>query len=207
MPVDLLNPLATLQWEKKEFEGIWPTIYTHDFMSMSTALLFKGRLMVMITFYNNQLSSLCEYSCDSSSWKMLPPLPCNSPGLSTYHFQLVLVGGYLPNDRDTNQVWVSGDDGYSWSPSLPPMLKERSFPTVVNTGTPEYLLVTDGCAESYFDGAVEVLIGEQWWTAVSAPHFSIKHFSIKHHFSPWSSSAIHRGILYLSISGSSYSAL
>ena len=172
MSVDLLNPLATLKWKKKEFKGILPATFPYPRMRSDT-LLFKGHLIVGITYLSSSnhdrvQSSLCFY--DSCSWKMLPPLPCVSPGLSTYHSQLVLVGGEPPYG---NMVWVSDDDGYSWNPSFPPMPTERKYPSVVNTGTPECLIVAGGSASnSIFTActAVEVLMEEQWWTVAPPPY-------------------------------------
>jgi hypothetical protein len=58
------------------------------------------------------------------------------------------------------------DDGYSWNTSLPPMPTARWWPTVVNTGTPEYLLVAGGhpCGK-----VVEVFMEGQWWSLPSLP--------------------------------------
>ena len=159
MPVDLLNPLATIQWkQEKEIKGVWSTTPW-----LYNVIQQKRKLMILTSRYNVRTSSLWEFSCDFSSWKQLSPLPCGSPGFSTYHSQLVLVGGKLPSGGFTNKVWVS-DDGYSWNTSLPPMPTERAWPAVVNTGTPEYLIVAGGLTTE-----VEVLMDGQWWTAESLP--------------------------------------
>ena len=70
---------------------------------------------------------------------------------------------------------MSDDDGYSWNPSsLPPMPTGRKYPSVVNAGTPECLIVAGGSANnnSSFTActAVEVLMEEQWWTIAPPPY-------------------------------------
>ena len=182
MSVDLLNPLATLKWMKKEFKGVLPTTAHPPYPSMhSYTLSFKGHLVVGVTYLDpscmlndNCRSSLCFF--DSHSWKMLPPLPCVNPGVSTYHSQLVLVGGH-PNGKT---VWVSEDDGYSWTPSLPLMPTERNYgPSTLNPGsTPECLIVTGGLGDarnfSQYTActAVEVLMEGQWWTVPPLPYIA-----------------------------------
>jgi hypothetical protein len=141
--VDLLNPLATIQWKRRgelKYGRILPKV-----------VQFKGKLVASSYF-------LWVADSDYSHWKELDA-PSYFSGLSTYHSQLVLVGGEI-SGRPTNKVWVS-DDGYSWNTSLPPMPTARVWPGVVNTGTPEYLLVVGGhpCEE-----VVEVLMEGQWWS-------------------------------------------
>ena len=151
-----------------------------------------------------QWSSLWELPFDLSSWKMLPPLPCFAPGLAIYCSQLVLVGGKLSRSRSpTNKLWVSDDDGLTWQQSLPPMPTPRVGPAVVNTGTPEYLIVAGGdhvLKQNHWNlyrcPAVEVLVEEVWVTVTSLPSFNGEwgfSCSIKH--------TLHGGSLYLSING------
>jgi hypothetical protein len=121
MQSKMVNPI---QWEKR---GSGPG---HGLISV---MQFKDKLIAQTVYH------LWESNNDFSHWNRLSPLPS---GLSTYHSQLVLVGGQL-NGCPTNKVWVS-DDGYSWNTSLPSMPTAREFPIVVNTGTPEYLLVAGG---------------------------------------------------------------
>ena len=173
MSVDLLNPLATLKWMKKEFKGVFPTTARPPYPRMrSYTLSFKGHLVVGVTY--REQSSLCFFN--SHSWKVLPPLPCVNPGVSTYYSQLVLVGGEPPNGKT---VWVSEDDGYNWTPSLPQMPTERKYPSALNPGsTPECLIVTGGLAGGARNysftacTAVEVLMEDQWWTVPPLPYIA-----------------------------------
>ena len=98
-------------------------------------------------------------SSDLRHWRRLPSvLPTRDCALTTYHSQLVLVGGV---DTDTGEVtnkllWTS-DTGHHWQPSLPPMPTSCRNPSVVNTVSPEYLVVG-------FWRKVMMLIGKQWTT-------------------------------------------
>jgi hypothetical protein len=155
MPVDLLNPLATIQWERVRTYG--PRQLPAGNLLSDTVMQFKGKLMFQ------RAASLWEYSCDTSSWKQLPPLPCSYPGLSTYHSQLVLAGGELSR-IPTDKVWVS-DDGCSWNTSLPPMPEKLSNSAIVNTGN-------TGTTECLIVGHGNTCLGlreGQWWTLASFP--------------------------------------
>jgi hypothetical protein len=149
--VDLLNPLVSFVWEKR---GSYSE-------ALYNVIQFKDKLILQDDHY------LWESSCNFSHRNLLPSLPSRHPGLSTYHSQLVFVGGQL-SDGCTNKVWVS-DDGCSWnSTSLPPLPRAKAWPTVVNTGAPEYLLVAGGWPPSQVL-VVEVLMEGQWWTLPSLP--------------------------------------
>ena len=81
-------------------------------------------------------------------------------GLTTYHSQIVLVGGIpLPKESGkeysiTNELWVS-DDGTDWKQTIPPMSAPQRLPLAVNPGTPECIFVIGGdlILEVYIDGA------------------------------------------------------
>lgn len=119
-------------------------------------------------------SSLFEFSSDLSSCKKLPALPSVFSSLSTYQSQLLLLGGLeVPwcrgdpvNGQCTNKVWAS-EDGSKWQPFSPPMLKECRLPIVVNTGTPEYLLVVS-CRDENYETTFQVLVNGQWSIVSSA---------------------------------------
>ena len=135
LPADVLHPLATIQWETCwELEDIFSnyigTVVLDD-------KLYLGVMGEMV---------LVEFSANLAAWKMLPLTPVECFGLSTYHSQPVLVGGWL-NGTSSNKLWVYDND--TWHCSLPPMMTGRRYPVVVNTGTPEHLVVAGGyhCAE------------------------------------------------------------
>ena len=103
-PADLLHPLATIQWETCwELEGGY--IYAIHCVD-------NDRLYLGIT------DMVLEFSAELAAWKVLPlPLSIHFT-LSTYHSQLVLVGGWL-NGTNSNKLWVYDND--AWHCSLPPM--------------------------------------------------------------------------------------
>jgi hypothetical protein len=172
--VDLLNPLATIQWKRRSG---FPE-YVNDVVQ------FKGKLIASGGTYI--ADRLWEADSDFSNWKTLEQdLPTCDFGLSTYHSQLVLVGGEI-SGRPTNKVWVS-DDGYSWNTSLPPMPTARRWPTVVNTGTPEYLLVAGG---DPCEKVVEVFMEGQWWSLLSLSYNILPY----HDYTP---ATIHGGTLHI----------
>ena len=102
---------------------------------------------------------------DLSHWTRLPSdLPTYGCALTTYHSQLVLVGGVDATGQVTNKLWTS-DAGHNWNPSLPPMPTQRSYSAVVNTVSPECLVVVGNFgALPLAQGAIDILIGKQWTT-------------------------------------------
>ena len=187
LPADILHPLATIQWETCwELEDIF-CLYDN------TSTVLVDKLYLGVTYddkYAWPAVMVLEFSADLAAWKMLPLPPVLCFGLSTYHSQLVLVGGVL-NGTISNKLWVYDND--AWHCSLPPMLTGRYFPVVVNTGTPEYLVVAGGCYHFAFrTEVVEVLTEGQWvsWAPLySAPVIE--------------TGALHNGNLYFSCQGSS----
>ena len=151
-PADLLHPLATIQWETCwELEE---EIY-HAYIYYAIHCVDNDRLYLRTT------DMVLEFSADLAAWKVLPLPPVSDFGLDTYHSQLVLVGGWL-NRTTSNKLWVYDND--AWHCSLPPMPTGRQYPVVVNTGTPEYLVVAGGWQYSIARNieVVEVLVEGQW---------------------------------------------
>ena len=101
--------------------------------------------------------------------------------LTTYHSQLVLVGGWTDGKKVLNTLWTSAD-GTNWQETLPPMPTSRYGAAVVNTGSsggPECLVVAGGVreAEKKLD-TVEVLREGQWSTVHPLPepmHYCFQH--------------------------------
>ena len=145
-PADMLNPLATIEWETCWELQAPGRIYDGAIRSV----LQNGKL------YVGMAGMVLEFSDDLAAWKVLPPPPVTHYGLSSYHSHLVLVGGRL-NGNTSNKLWMYDND--TWHCSLPPMLTCRDDPAVVNTGTPEYLVVAAGGNAAK---VVDVLVGRQW---------------------------------------------
>ena len=105
---------------------------------------------------------------DFTSWTVHgPPEGLECFGLTSYHSQLMVVGG-KERGMVTNKVWTS-DDGTDWQLSLPPMPNKRCFPLAVNTGpSPECVIVAGGEGEDHTRlTVVEVLLDGQWFTVPS----------------------------------------
>ncbi len=119
--------------------------------------------------------------------------PTRYCALTTYHSQLVLIGGLVASSDEaikvTNKLWISEHDTImNWKSSLlPPMPTRRWGSSAVTTGTPESIIVAGGRGE---DGAVldtvEALVQEQWSTCqpLPKPRYAMH-------------STIHNGKLYL----------
>jgi hypothetical protein len=78
----------------------------------------------------------------------------------------VLAGGRR-DGKICKEVWVSDVDDVNWKLVLPPLSKGRCKPLLVNTGSPEYLIVLDGKAITeklglWHERSVEVLLENQW---------------------------------------------
>ena len=181
LPADILHPLATIQWETCwELEGI--------LRNYCKTVVLDDKVYLGVTCDERQSGMVLEFSADLAAWKVLPLPPASDFELSTYHSQLVLVGGKL-NGTTSNKLLVYDND--AWHCSLPPMPTGRKRPVVVNTGTPEYLVVAGGYQ---YAGpsivVVEVLVEGQWVSC--APLYSKPR-----------DGCIHNGNLYFSCQGSS----
>ncbi len=109
---------------------------------------------------------------DLSSWTTVET-PTYSGALTTYHSQLVLIGGVeASSDEVTNNLWLSdlGTVIYWNSSLLPPMPTRRHNSSAVTTGTPESIIVAGGEEEDddVLD-TVEALVQEQWSTCQPLP--------------------------------------
>ena len=94
--------------------------------------------------------------------------------LTTYHFQLVLVGGKECVDgKYTNKLWTLSEHG-QWQETLPPMGIERHSVCAVNFR--DYLLVAGGETVDGISNIVEVFNGSHWLFAQPLPmgYFDLK---------------------------------
>ena len=112
---------------------------------------------------------------------------CRTPteryALTTYHSQLVLVGGRDPFTREpSNMLWtLSSDAGMNWQPSIQEMPTKRWGASAMNTGTPEYLVVAGGKECSVYElDTVEVFTGKEWCTVDPLPQNCCYHKCILH---------------------------
>ena len=109
---------------------------------------------------NSGLSSrLLIYDFTKDSWDTLDT-PTQWYALTTYHSQLVLVGGRDATTwKTTNQLWVLDEQ---WTQLLPAMTIKRYQACAVSVG--DYLIVAGGCGGLYDDDldAVEIYNGNKW---------------------------------------------
>lgn len=156
-------------------------------------VLLHGRVFIGVTRRSGRTGNrvratakLFTLSRDFASWKE-SSVPTVDFALTTYHSQLVLVGGRDIFTKDfTNKLWtsVSGANWKSWLPSLP---TARRLSLAVNTGVPEYLIVAGGERMDFSPmDAVDVLVGRRW---VSVKHLPMPCYYLEATF--------HNGNLYL----------
>ncbi len=147
--------------------------------------MLHDKLCVMIA----ESPELFISSLDSlSSWTTVETPTCSS-ALTTYHSQLVLIGGKESSSTEvTNKLWISEHEVImNWKSSLlPPMPTRRYCSSAVTTGTPESIIVAGGMGEHGILDTVEALVQEQWSTCQPLPESC-------HYISP----TIHNGKLYL----------
>ena len=113
-------------------------------------------------------ASLFISSTDLNSWSQVTT-PTHYYGLTTYHSQVVLVGG-REHDTDmvTNKLWTL-KGGMNWQPSLPPMPTSRYDSSALNTGSPECLVVSGGKASGGYVDVVEILEDNEWSSVQPLP--------------------------------------
>ena len=136
------------------------------------AVLLESKVYIgggnVLSGASNVLSSrLLIYSLAKNSWDMLRT-PTKWFSLSTYHSQLVLVGGKDPTRMGsaTNRLWVL--DGQShWTQPLPPMLTKCYGASAVSTGN--HLIVAGGLSDEDPLDIVQVYNGHEWMRAQSLP--------------------------------------
>ena len=100
-----------------------------------------------------------------NSWTVHdPPEGLEGFGLTSYHSQLLVVGG-KERGKVTNKVWTS-DNATDWQLSLPPMPNKRWYPLATNTGpSHECVVVAGGSAKNHkILTKLEVLLEKQWFT-------------------------------------------
>ena len=92
--------------------------------------------------------------------------------LTTYHSQLVLIGGYNigANNTLTNELWTLHYN--QWLQTLPPMQSKRYGASAVSHG--EHLIVAGGTGGKYYEtlDIVEVYDGQHWSYVQPLPNTS-----------------------------------
>lgn len=116
-------------------------------------------------------SPILVYDIRRDLWEIHSRSPTRSPALTTYHSQLVLIGGReIATHRATNIVFVWQER--EWRPSLPPMTLARYRASAISSGS--HIIVAGGLVtptHSTVDstGHVEVFDGHFWMIVQSLP--------------------------------------
>ena len=108
------------------------------------------------------------YRITSDSWNIHNWPPTCYAALTTYHSQLVLIGGVeIGTGIATNRVWVWQEG--EWHPSLPPMTVARYSASAVSSGN---LIIVAGGHTLPFPSStdvVELFNGHSWMMAQPLP--------------------------------------
>ena len=158
--VDILHPLASLEWRKCRE----PPVHVDG----AQAVWLKDKVYVGGESGNKtEGARLYIYTPATDTWTTLDT-PVEKFGLTTYHSQLVLVGGreYVGENvfwKFTNKLWTLSEDG-QWKETLPPMPAPCIPSSAVSHG--DHLLVI---SDNYPNNKVYVYNGHHWASAQQPP--------------------------------------
>ena len=186
LQVDLLHPFTSIEWVCCS-DGL-PS--NHNGLE---CVVLRNKVYVKFEQARTKRANLFVASTsDLTFWeKSISALPTRHSALTTYHSQLVLVGGIeTSTGLVSNKLWTS-DTGHEWQSSLPPMPTPRCNVSVVNTINPECLVVAGVFLTK--QTAVEMLIDKHWAT-IEIPLGLTSLFG----------STLHNGKLYLNYSQTMY---
>ena len=151
-------------------------------MSDAQAVFLKDKVYIGGGTASSGSSKLLIYDFTNDSWEII-----NTPtawySLTTYHSQLVLVGGVDSSTRlCMNKLWVLNEQRH-WSQPFPPMPTNRFGASILSIG--DHLIVAGGCGDDPLN-VVEVYNGHQWNKGQALPKPCY-----------WIRSALHKGNIYL----------
>lgn len=159
---DLSHPLTSLEWS--EGSEILASVYNTQAVMLGSKVYIGGESI------NSGLSSrLLAYDFTKDSWDKLDT-PTQWYALTTYHSQLVLVGGRDATTwKTTNELWAL-DEQHNWNKPFPPMKIKRYQACAVSVDD-DYLIVAGGCGGHYAGDLddVEVYNGNKWKQVQSLP--------------------------------------
>ena len=181
--VSILHPLATLDWE--ECTPLPENILQPEVVLLHDVLYVGGSFLPTS---DKAKLFMCKTVTERFVWDVVST-PASHYSLTTYHSQLVLVGGMeILYGYPSDMLWtLSNDAGLQWQLSIQEMPTERWSASAVNTGTPEYIVVAGGIGTNFCNmDTVEVFTGEQWCTVEPLP--------LADDYLRWSS---HEGVFYL----------
>ena len=159
--IDALHPLASLEWRECRESPVH--------FSSAEAVCLKDKVYVAGGVKFGSLrgdARLYIYTPATNAWTTLDT-PVYFFALTTYHSQLVLVGGkvYVGENIEgerTNKLWTLSKNG-QWQETLPPLPKPCGNPSAVSHG--DHLLVISGD----YSNKVYVYNGRHWASAQHPP--------------------------------------
>ena len=169
--IDILHPFISLEWREwretpVDVSGAWHAVWLKDkvYVGGMTSGSFKDD------------ARLCTYIPTTDTWDTPIDTPVCYSALTTYHSQLVLVGGreysgYGSIGILTNKLWTLSEHG-QWQETLPPMPTPCGIgASAVSLG--DHLLVIGG---AYPNNKAYVYNGHHWASAQDLPRqlFSIR---------------------------------
>ena len=158
----ILQPKTSLQWKKCADIPVG--------MYSAQAVVLKDKVYVGGGFTESgaTVATLCIYTASADTWDTLPS-PTRVSALTTYHSQLVLVGGWIACTYEaTNQLWVLQEDERTWRQTLPAMSTGRRGASAISHHN--HLIVAGGQDSNFRDtSAVEVYDSHQWMTTDPLP--------------------------------------
>ena len=157
--VDILHPLASLEWG--QCAGPPVNVGSAKAVWLKDKVYVGGGSTSGGTGSRGDAARLYIYSPATDTWTTLDTPVCWF-ALTTYHSQLVLVGGSEQFEDITNKLWTLSEDG-QWQETFPPMPAPCGiFASAVSHG--DHLLVISG----YYP-KVYVYNGHHWASAQHPP--------------------------------------
>ena len=162
--VDILHPLTSLEWRECRKPPV-------TFGSNTQSVCLNGKVYVSgaaggwPSLNERAAARLYIYTPATDTWDTMDT-PVYDFALTTYHSQLVLVGGreYVGEDSDgrpSNKVWTLGEDG-QWQITLPTL--ERSCINVSAASHGDHLFVIHSLLLGVY-----IYNGHYWATAQCPP--------------------------------------
>ena len=119
------------------------------------------------------------YTPTTDIWDTLIDTPVYLFALTTYHSQLVLIGGmeYVGKNVEgniTNKLWTLSEDDH-WQETLPPMRTKRRRACAVSYS--DHLLVAGGITSKGISNIVEIFNSSHCW--LFAPSLPVGYYNLK----------------------------
>ena len=160
--VDILHPLTSLEWRECRKPPV-------EFGSGSQSVCLNGKVYARSGVFVGNIRAAARlyiYTPASDTWDTMDT-PVYWFALTTYHSQLVLVGGweYVGEDSDgrpSNKVWTLGEDG-QWQTTLPPLETTCTDASAVSHG--DHLFVIDSLQGVY-------IYNGRYWAEAQHPAFT-----------------------------------